>query len=402
MKLSHAADTSAVLAAIRPWCRRAAARRRILRLRPGRCSGYNVTVRKRNRQPPVLAPALALACGLVAACTPVSKSFEVNSGELISCEEANRFVFETVVSMDMEVTAFSKARPGVPGKIVARSANPANKRAGEVVISCEADGVHIDPRQFGLDQDMSFERGLFLGITGRAGLLVGRGVIKGRRGVPSPAGAAVSAAEAGAMERARASILSSHDAGARGDAAGSAAVKTLPGSGGRATALAKSRGSSPPAVAKPPVSRGTSGGFSVELQPQRGFATVLDFEADVSAAGILPIKIRVRNEGSNIYEFDPADVVVRVRGSRSKAKPLSVREAVARLRAAGGSGKNPDIGDVAAAARIIEKGEIRAARLPPGAQLSGYLYYAVGDYDRATLRVVDVATGETEGFMIQF
>ncbi len=391
---------------------------------------------------PASIAALAAALSL-AACTPASKSFELHSGALISCEEANQYVFESVVSMDMEVTAFKKARPGSPGHIKAVSNNPRNDRAGEVSIRCDPDGVHIDPKQTDLNLDKSFERGIFLGFTGRSGLVVDRGVIKGRRGSQAaaidtresapPARSAAESAMGSAVDSAMGSTADSvSPTGASGQvvagAAATAGAVWASGSGAEGTNNSARAGSPPSTEAtgtRRPVAplqagrdyRATANtghasaakprrGFSVELEAQRGFATVLDFEADVSAAGILPLAITVVNNSENTYEFDPADIVVRVRDSREKALSLTASRAVERLRRHGSTGgedaSTADIGDVEAAALIISHRQIGAARLGPGERTSGYIYYPVGDYDRATVRVIDVATGETEGFLVQF
>ncbi len=285
----------------------------------------------------------------VCSCTPVSKSFEVHTHE-VDCAEANQLVYDSVVGMKMEVTAFRPARPGKPGHIRATKTDSRGSMTGDVTITCDETGIHVDPKQTGLGGDKSFERGMFLSFTGRSGLIVDRGEIKGRRRDAAP-----SAARAG-----------SGDAGA---------------------AAARPAGPSP------------SGSISVKLEPVRGFGTVLDFDADVSAAGILPIKVTVENSSKRAYGFDPRDIAVRVRGSRRTIEPLTPAEAAARVKGAAGG---EDIGDVMTAARIIGERKIVARRLAAGDSVSGYLYYELGDYDRARVRMTDIATGEAEGFLVEF
>ncbi len=306
---------------------------------------------KRNRSVAVALFAVFAAASLVASCTPVTKSFELHTAE-ISCEEANRYVFDSVKDMQMTVTEFRAAKPGRPGFLAAEG----NNRKGTVTISCESDGVHVDPRQTG-GQAMAFERGLFLSMTGRGGLVVDQGKIVGRRPVGGASGTVAASASAGPS--------------------GSSA---LPASAGRVGAPS------------------SSAGVQVTVEPQQGFATVLDFDADVSAAGILPIKITLTNAGSRPYDFDPEEVNVRVRGSRQRAEPLGIDGATSRLQAAAGSG----IGDVSTATRIMQQNRLKAGRLDPGATISGYLFFPTGDYDRAKLLMTDVKTGEAEGFLVEF
>lgn len=295
-----------------------------------------------------LATLVGAAC-LAASCTPVTKSFELHTAK-ISCEEANRYVFDSVRDMKMTVTDFRAAKPGRPGYLKAEGKD----RSGSVTITCESDGVHVDPKQHS-GPALAFERGLFLSMTGRSGLIVDRGKIVGRREPPgSP-------------------------------------VDTSANPRGGEAAVAASAASRPTAPA-------SGGGMQVSVEPQEGFATVLDFDADLSAAGVLPIKITIRNASDRPYDFDPEEVNVRVRGSRQRAEPLGVDGAVSRLRGAASA----EIGDASAAARIMKSRRLQRGRLEPGAVSSGFLYFPTGDYDRAKILMSDVRTGEAEGFLVEF
>lgn len=293
-------------------------------------------------------PAIAFLVIAAASCTPVSKSLEIHTDHL-SCDEANRYVFGAVQDMDMQVTKFEAAKPGRPGLLKASG----KRRSGSVTIRCEADGVHIDPKQSSGDA-MAFERGIFLSVTGRGDLEVDRGKIVGRRATANSAGSPAPASAAGAAQQATA----------------------------------------PPALVAE-----DSSSLTVVVEPQHGFATVLDFDADLSAAGILPLKITVRNGSERPYDFDPDDIQLRVRGSRARAEPLGNAEASARLQAAG---SEASIGDTASAARIMAAGRLTGGRLDPGASQTGYLYFPTGEYDRAKVTMTDVRTGEIEGFMVEF
>ncbi|HYC56453.1 MAG TPA: hypothetical protein VEL28_16090 [Candidatus Binatia bacterium] len=296
----------------------------------------------------------------LAACTPVSRSYIVHSADL-TCDEANRVVYASIGDMGMKVTSFSPAAPGRAGRITAVGPD----RRGDVSITCDAAGVHIDPNQATMG-DRSFERGIFLSVTGRSGLSVQHGEIQGR--TPTAA-AAVSTSDGSA---------GAHAAGAR------PAVRTA-----AATAAEDDEEA--------------GGGMRVRLEPQRGFSTVLDFDADLASAGILPIKVDIRNGTARSYTFDPKDIIVRVRGSRQSADPLSPADATARLSgAAGAGGKQTNIGNVASATRIMTDKALKGAKLGPGGSTGGYVYYPVGDYDRAKVTMTDVETGELEGFSVEF
>lgn len=281
----------------------------------------------------------AFLLGIVfAGCTPVSQSYEVQSAQL-GCDEANRYVYAAVQDMNMKVTSFTQARPGRAGHLTAVGRD----RKGEVDISCGPDGVKIDPTQTSMG-DRTFERGVFLSVTGRSGLKMDRGAVTGRE---KPVGDLAQAVTEG-----------------------------LPA---------------------------PSGSVLVEVQPQRGFETVLDFDADLASAGILPIKVTIRNGSKRAYSFDLTGLSVRLRGSSEAAPRLTATEAAARLTAkAGSSGAQTAIGNVESARTIMLGKELKAARLTPGASVTGYVYYPVADYDRAKIQMMDIAAGELESFLVEF
>lgn len=281
----------------------------------------------------------AFLLGIVfAGCTPVSQSYEVMSAE-IGCEEANRYVYAAVTDMKMKVTSFEQARPGRPGHLRAVGRD----RRGEVTISCGPDGVRIDPNQTSMG-DRTFERGIFLSVTGRSGLRMDRGEVTGRQ---RPAGD-----------------------------------------------LAQAVAEGTPAPA---------GSVQVEIVPQRGFEAVLDFDADLASAGILPIRVTIRNGSKRTYTFALDGLTLRRRDSSDVAARLTPAEAAAKLTAkAGSGGAQTDVGNVESATKIIHARELKAARLTPGASVSGYVYYPVADYERAKIQMMDVAAEEMESFLVEF
>lgn len=276
---------------------------------------------------------------LVAGCTPVSKSYEVHSAE-IGCDEANRYVYAAVNDMNMKVTSFSQAQPGRPGRITAVGRD----RRGEVTITCNpGQGVVIDPRQTSMG-DRIFERGVFLSVTGRSGLRMDRGEVTGRDKPTVNLAQAVT----------------------EGDPA-------------------------------------PTGSVLVEVQPQRGFETVLDFDADLASAGILPIRVTIRNGSKRTYTFELDGLTLRRRDSGDVAARLSPKDAAAQLAAKAGSGANQTAsGNVESATKIMLAKELKGAKLGPGASVTGYVYYPVADYERAKIQMLDVAAGEMESFLVDF
>lgn len=327
--------------------------------------------------------AIVTAAFAVTGCSgPVSKFYEIHTGEL-SCDQANRYVHDTMIGMKMVITGFKLAKPGSPGYVRGKRSDERGATSGEARIRCDVDGVHIVATSSGVGASQhEFERGIFLGVTGRGDLTVERergevtGLVK-----KDPAGPV-----------------------------GSGHTQSRGASQRRSSSSGKARVGS----AEQPR------GVSVVLEPLRGFSTVLDFEADLSSAGILPVKVSIVNGTKRIYEFDPSDIALREAGSRRRAYPLSPSAAVKRLLeynrgviASGAAQPSAEtgpiapsaaseIGDVSAASRIIRERRLRGARLRPRDRVSGFLYYEVGNYDRARITMIDAATGETEGFIVEF
>lgn len=301
----------------------------------------------------------------VGCVTPISKGYEIHTADL-TCDEANRQAYAAIVDMGMEVTSFRPAKPGTPGSISASRSNERGRLGGDVEIRCDGGQVAIVASESGgFLGDKEFERGVFLGVAGRTGLEVVR---EGRYAT-------------GEMKRRDSSPVP--------------ALPASPGSSaptGDGAATPRAAASSTPTVA--------TGGLNVEMEPLRGFASILDFEADLSAAGVLPVKVVIVNGTRRAYDFDPGAIVLRRRGARDQVQPLTPTTAHERLNAAAGGGAS--LGDVPAAARALREKALTGARLAPGSTRSGFVYYPLGDYDRARLVMVDVATGEAEGFAVEF
>jgi hypothetical protein len=281
----------------------------------------------------------AFVAGLVfASCTPVSQSYQVHSAD-IGCDEANRYVYKAVEDMHMKVTSFNQAHPGQPGHLTAVGRD----RSGSVDIRCNDSGVEIKPNQTSFG-DKTFERGIFLSVTGRSGLKIDQGEVTGRE---KPAGD-----------------------------------------------LAQAVAEGTPAP---------SGSVLVDVQPQRGFESVLDFDADLSAAGILPIRFTIRNGSKRSYSLTLEGISVRLKDSEAVATRMSSADAAAKLSAkAGSGGKQTDVGNVESAKKILAEKELKPAKLTPGASATGYLYYPVADYDRAKIQMMDIAAEEAETFLVEF
>ena len=342
-----------------------------------------------------LAIAAAALQTAVCGCQPVSKQLEIHTSEL-SCEEANRYVYDALLGMKMTVTGFRVAKPGKPGYVRAESQDGAGgAMSGTVNIVCNGDGVRIHTDEEGFASDKRMTRGVYLSVTGRAGLHK-----------PEPTAAQGHAA---GHERTAPSRTAGGESGRAGNRSRDTAAPA-PGASSKS-----SSGGSPGGLVRDSIREKRESGVSVKLVPVNGFASVLDFDADLSRAAILPVKVTIRNGTRRTFEFDPADIVLRKAGTRMRSNPLGPSGAIARLRDANRreltkeQGKPPtdamaasQLGDVSTAARKIERARLQPARLRPKDEISGFLYYPLDTYDRARIIMIDVATGETEGFLVEF
>jgi hypothetical protein len=302
--------------------------------------------------------------GSVAGCmTPVSKGYEIHTADL-TCDEANRQAYAAVTEMGMQVSSFQPAKPGAPGSIKASRSDERGRLGGTVDIRCDGGKVSIVANESGgFLGDKEFERGVFLGVAGRTGLEVVR---EGRYAT-------------GEMKRRESPATT----------------------GARTSAGAPSAGAPPQSASDGTTSApATSGGLTVEMEPLKGFAAILDFEADLSAAGVLPVKVSIVNGTRRAYDFDPTAIVMRRRGAREQVEPIDVSAAHGKLSSAAASGT--ELGDVAAAGRALREKALQGGHLAPGATRTGFVYYPLGDYDHARLVMVDSATGEAEGFAVDF
>ena len=306
--------------------------------------------------------AVMLGFAFAACTTPLSKGYEIHTGD-VTCDEANRLVYAALRDMRMTVTEFTPAKPGQTGKLRAvRRDTSAGKLSGGVEIRCEADRVHIVADQHGdLLGDKEFERGVFLGVTGRGDLEVIR---EGRYAT-------------GEVRR-RDHVLPPDSTSSR------AAVESAS------------------AAARTAASSAVESALVVRVEALRGFASVLDFDADLSALGVLPVKVFIRNGTKRVYDFDPGTIVVANASARVSA--LTLDEAQQKLDSAVGVGEAAasTVGDVAAARKAMAEKSLAGGRIAPGIVREGFVYFPLGDYDRARMSMIDVATGEREGFVVDF
>ncbi len=147
----------------------------------------------------------------------------------------------------------------------------------------------------------------------------------------------------------------------------------------------------------------TSGGVKFEMRPQLGLESKLDFGEDLAGAGIVAVKVTIQN-GSNItYRFDPAKIELRNANDDSVTQvPLSqAASALAKVTSAdAGAGAPPP--DPARAEALLRERALAPRTLKPGDRVEGFVYFPTGTYTRGRATLVDTATDENEGFLVEF
>lgn len=126
-------------------------------------------------------------------------------------------------------------------------------------------------------------------------------------------------------------------------------------------------------------------GLIANVRPLRSDEAKAQLGHDFGAAGLTVVQIEIDNRSPRSVRFDAGEMRLvtadGVRHSPESAEALSRR---------GGLG-------TAAKQAVIESGEIA-----PGTQRRGFLFFPAASYARATVIVVDLETGESDGLSIRF
>jgi hypothetical protein len=276
---------------------------------------------------------------LLAACSPPVRQFDIVNQPL-SCDAANRYVYRTVQAMGFAVSDFSPATPAKVGSIRGRRAWQGSA-SGEQRI-----GVAISCSPAGVTIDAREEGKWLDQIT------LKRAFYQSYTNILS-----MTAAEETMQEKI--------DAG------------TAPESQQRRD-------------------------LQILVEPVRGQGSKLDFDIDLAAAGLLPLRISVNNHTARSYEIAPGKIRL-TRADRKRAAPLALEQAAQRIEGARDPGGQPltnlSAGEIAD--RLHAK-LLVAATVRPGGKVSGYLYFPLAEYRRARVVVVEEESGEAEGFLVEF
>lgn len=149
-----------------------------------------------------------------------------------------------------------------------------------------------------------------------------------------------------------------------------------------------------------------SGGLQVLIKPVRGLAAKLDFDLDLAAADVLPVRVTIDNGTTRTYLIDPMEDIALVGADGTRVHPLSMSEVTRRVvhkqaSAAAGGTPLPSTSRAEIAHRLGVRA-LQAHTVTPGQRVSGYLFFQLAPYATARVSTEDQQTGETEGFIVEF
>ncbi len=271
----------------------------------------------------------------VVGCTSMHSQYAVRRSNL-SCDQANRYAFQSMKSLGYTVTSFEPAEVGRSGLLRGNKVEDghASSHDGIVHITCDATEVRLEAAedQF-LSQDLTFTRGFYLAFTG----------------------------------------IADH-----------AATET--------------------AYADEQSGGATEGGVKFKIQPQLALETKLDFGEDLAAGGVLAVKVTVQNGSKITYTLDPKAIELRPRGSSDKVAQVDIAEASRKIASAAAANLDPGIAGPTPASieTMLRKRALPSGTLKPGDHAEGFVYFPTGTYARARATLVDVESGESEGFLVEF
>lgn len=277
--------------------------------------------------------------GLIFGCRPPVRQYDLLR-QPISCDEANDLVFRSMKAMGFQITGLELARPGKPGRVEGvRELRGTDTRTQHAVVSIRCTDEGVDL------------------IAAEPGHL-GQSEIK--RGFLITYKSLVGMAQREAEARARA------------------------GAGETA-------------------SQEPEGGLQVLLEPLYGFASKLEFGLNLEAAGVLPVRVTIRNPTRRAYRLEPERIRL-IRRDRGRVAPLVPAEAAGRAAEAVDPETGASLSPVPRAEleRQLARRLLRVRRVAPGEERSGFLYYPSGQYTGARAVMTEEESGESEGFLIRF
>lgn len=140
-------------------------------------------------------------------------------------------------------------------------------------------------------------------------------------------------------------------------------------------------------IQRPQIASRPETGMVISVEPLRAADARSALGVDLPAAGITPVRLTIDNRTDRTYAFTAARVRLESQEGERTA-PLSSTEVAARAGAAG--------------QQAAREHAIADAVIAPRDVVKGFLFVPASAYRRATVVLIDQATGEEEGFSVEF
>jgi hypothetical protein len=141
--------------------------------------------------------------------------------------------------------------------------------------------------------------------------------------------------------------------------------------------------------------------LKVVIKPMRGQAAKLEFPFDLTAAGILPVRVDITNLTPRTYRI-AADAVRLQRADRTRVDPLPIAAAAQQIAAARVDGAPVTTLSAAAIKDTLAAHQFSAATIAPNAQQQGFLFFPLAEYISARAVLTDTESEEDEGVRVEF
>jgi hypothetical protein len=138
---------------------------------------------------------------------------------------------------------------------------------------------------------------------------------------------------------------------------------------------------------RPRLKENQEAGMVIEVEPLRRLRATSELGVDPTASGVTPVRLRLENRTERSYFFERSKVTL-VSQDGARSQPLPAQRIAATF------------GDAVAQtlySRLIAEGDVG-----PHQTVSGFLYFPVAAYQRATVQLIDQASDEVEGFSVEF
>ncbi|MFI5399146.1 MAG: hypothetical protein ACHQ9S_26750 [Candidatus Binatia bacterium] len=155
--------------------------------------------------------------------------------------------------------------------------------------------------------------------------------------------------------------------------------------------------------AQRPLEQKRQKGLRVLMEPVAGLGAKVDFDLDLAAGQVLPVRVTINNATSRTYALDPGDIVlIQQDGTRVHTMPVdeaAQHVADAARQQTGNQAASPGASVIA---QQLRKRLLNSSSILPNQLVEGYVFFPVGTYAKGRISLTDQESEEAEGFVVEF